>query len=146
MGSTLASSTPTRWGLPLLEDYDRFFVSSFGWVRDQPFAQSIGIKVGQEVIYDPRRAFDMWNTRYFIVPFDANGWRDSTRGLASFLFQRRSGLSRSRPIRGRNGSEEARNWIETKDFRVMRNRAEYPRAWVVHRRARQFPARRLPGI
>ncbi len=50
MGSTLASSTPTRSGSPLLEDYDRFFISSFGWVRDQPFAESIGIDVGQEVI------------------------------------------------------------------------------------------------
>ncbi len=38
-----------------------------------------------------------------------------------------------------NGSEEARNWIETKDFRVIRNRVEYPRAWVVHRARATIP-------
>ncbi len=32
-----------------------------------------------------------------------------------------------------NGGKEAeKNWIDTEDFRVLRNLEEFPRAWVVH--------------
>jgi hypothetical protein len=74
----------------------------------------------------------MWNTRYFIVPFDASGWRDLTRGSASFLFQSDQLYPDDSRFVGARGSEEAMNWIDTKDFRVIRNRVEYPRAWIVH--------------
>ena len=51
------------------------------------------------MVYFPRRAYDLWNTRYIIVPFDADGWRDPTRASAPFLFQTQPGLSRSRRLR-----------------------------------------------
>jgi len=119
-------------GVASLEDYDRFFTSSTMVVRDRPFADTLGIEVGQKVIYYPRRAFDIWNTRYFIVPFDARGWRDSTRGSASFLFQSDQVYPDDALFVGPRGTEAAMNWIDTKDFRVIRNRVEYPRAWIVH--------------
>jgi Bacterial membrane protein YfhO len=119
-------------GVAIVEDYDRFFASSYGVVRDRLFADSLGIEAGQKVIYQPRRAYDMWNTRYFIVPFDANGWLDSTRGSASFLFQSDQVYPDGSRFVGARGTEEAMNWIDTRDFRVIRNRVEYPRAWIVH--------------
>ena len=47
---------------------------------------------------------------------------------------RRSG-STPRPSRfnkPEGGKEAEKSWIETSDFRVLRNLAEFPRAWVVH--------------
>ena len=38
-----------------------------------------------QVVYFPRRSFDMWNARYFVVPMWPNGWNDSFRGYASML-------------------------------------------------------------
>ncbi len=119
-------------GVAGLADYDQFFASSFRFVGDRAFAHTLGIEVGQEVIYHPRRAFDMWNTRYFIVPFDAKGWLDSARGSASFLFQSDQVYPDDSRFVGARGTEEAMNWIDAKDFRVIRNRVEYPRAWIVH--------------
>ena len=119
-------------GVAELGDYERFF-KSFSWkLRDKAFAESLGVKVGEDVIYFPRRAFDMWNTRYFIVPFDAKGFRDVTRASASFLFQ--SEQIYPDPVRfiGPTGLEEGVKWIDSHDFRVMRNPMVFPRSWVVH--------------
>ena len=38
-------------------------------------------------MYFPRRSFDMWNSRYFVLPIWPNGWRDEFRGYAAFLDQ-----------------------------------------------------------
>ena len=35
----------------------------------------------------PRRAFDLWNARYFIVPINTNGFDTRERGFASLLPQ-----------------------------------------------------------
>ena len=41
---------------------------------------------------------------------------------------------------GPNGAKEAeKNWIETSDFRVLRNLQEFPRAWVVHNARMTLP-------
>jgi hypothetical protein len=132
-GITLGLEYTHTVGVAAREDYDPFFAVSYRVVRDKPLAESLGIEVGQEIIYYPRRAFDMWNTRYFIVPFDANGWRDSTRGSASFLFQSQQVAPNPARFLGARGTEEARSWMANRDFRVIRNRVEYPRAWIVHR-------------
>jgi len=119
-------------GVGQIEDYDRFFASFYWPIRDKELAKTLGVEVGQEMIYDPRRAYDMWNTRYFIVPFDANGWRDATRGFASFVFQSEQVHPDPARFVGPKGTEEARNWIETRDFAVIRNLMQFPRAWIVH--------------
>ena len=55
--------------------------------EDDPGARALalGAKAGQEVVYFPRRSFDMWNTRYFVLPVYPNGWMDEDRGYAAFL-------------------------------------------------------------
>ena len=110
MESTWASSTPRQWGPPSL-------TTSIGTSKDFTGGSTTrkspcpGIELGDDVVYYPRRAYDMWNTRYFILPADSGDWRDPMRGTASFLFQSRTCLSRARPIHratrsggiGRNG-------------------------------------------
>ena len=108
-------------------------------VDDRPStraARGPGLKPGQKVWYYPRRGFDLWNTRYFIVPgylvWDSRSaaTRRSSRGPRRLPAARR--LRRPR----RPGASE--RWGATDDVRVLRNEAAYPRAWVVHR-ARVFP-------
>jgi hypothetical protein len=126
-------------GAAQLDHYDWYFARFPSAVNDAQTARSLGIEVGREVIYYPRRAYDLWNTRYFVVPFDANGWRDPTRGYASLLFQSEQIYPDPARFAGPGGREKAREWIDARDFKVMRNLAEYPRAWVVHRARATVP-------
>ena len=119
-------------GVGELADYEPFFASFYLRVPDDQAAAALGVAVGETVVYFPRRAYDMWNTRYLIVPFDAGGWRDPTRASAPFLFQTSQVYPDPAGFDGPQGAERARNWTETRDFRVLRNLEEYPRAWVVH--------------
>jgi hypothetical protein len=119
-------------GVAQLRDYERFFASFPARVRDPRIAERLNVKVGEDVLYSPRRAYDLWNTRYMIVPFEANGWRDPHRGYASFLFRSRPVYPDRDRVTSRDGTERARHWAETRDFQVIRNLAEYPRSWIVH--------------
>ena len=81
----------------------------------------------QKVVYFPRRSFDMWNTRYFILPEFPNGWIDEFRGYAAFLHETEPVY----PAAGPSPSPERRRgdpkaWIETHDFQIRRNRLQYP--------------------
>ena len=95
-------------------------------------AKWLGTEVGEDVIYFPRRAYDMWNTRYFVVPAFANGWRDETRASAAFRFESESIYPEKGRFDGPNGKEESKKWMDTQDFEVLRNEQEFPRSWVVH--------------
>jgi hypothetical protein len=117
-------------GVGELAGYEPFFASFYLRVPDDR-AAALGVEVGEPVVYFPRRAYDLWNTRYIIVPFDVD-WRDPSRGSAPFLFQTRQVCPDPAGFIGPQQTEQARNWTETRDFRVLRNLAEYPRAWVVH--------------
>jgi hypothetical protein len=119
-------------GVGELTDYERFFASFYLRVPDDQAAAALGVEVGRPVVYFPRRAYDLWNTRYMIVPFDAEGWRNPSRASAPFLFQTRQVCPDPGSFIGPSGAERARNWTETWDFRVLRNLNEHPRAWVVH--------------
>ena len=113
-------------GVGQLREYELFFPIFNTQVVDEQAARLLNIEVGEQVIYTPRRSYDMWNTRYFIVAFDSNGWRDPSRASASFLFH--SGQVFPDPARftGPDGKERAKNWAETRDFKVIRNLVEYP--------------------
>jgi hypothetical protein len=71
-------------GVAELSDYEWYFSSSYRTAVGPVVAKWLGTEVGEKVIYFPRRAYDMWNTRYFVVPAYANGWRDETRASAAF--------------------------------------------------------------
>ncbi len=99
-------------GVAELYDYEWYFSGFPRTVRDPELAKALGIETGKEVVYYPRRGFDMWNTRYFIVPAYPNGWRDDQRGYASFVFAVRFDLSRPpERFRGPNASVAFRDWV-----------------------------------
>jgi hypothetical protein len=126
-------------GAAELYEYDRYFARFTGNVDDARLAVALGVGVGDSVEYYPRRAYDLWNTRYFIVPFFPNGWRDPSRGSASFVFRSAVIYPTNDRFMGPKGSEEVDKWIDTRDFKVIRNLDEYPRAWVVHRARLMLP-------
>lgn len=119
-------------GVAELYDYEWYFAGFERIVRDPDVAKSLGIEVGKEVVYYPRRAYDMWGTRYFIVPAFPNGWKDEMRGSASFRFDNQQIYPDRALYHGPKGKDNFRNWVETKDYEIHRNLNEYPRAWVVH--------------
>ena len=119
-------------GVAQIADYEQFFPSFSLKLLDKPLAQDLGIGLGEDVYYHARRAYDLWNTRYVIVPFDPNGWGDPLRGFASFMFRSRQVYPDRDRFMGPEGAEQTKNWAETRDFMVIRNLLAYPRAWIVH--------------
>jgi hypothetical protein len=119
-------------GVAELYDYEWFFSPFPRKVRDPKIAAKLGIQVGDEVVYYPRRGFDMWNSRYFVLPYFPRDWRDEFRATAAFLFASREVYPKADQFTGPGGKDEERRWIETQDFRVMKNEQAFPRAWVVH--------------
>ncbi len=87
MGSICGVEYTHTFGVGEIDDHEWFFGSSPLIVRNPVMAKALGVDVGKEIVYFPRRSFDIWNTRYFVLPFDARGWRDPIRGYASFLFE-----------------------------------------------------------
>ena len=106
---------------------------------DAATAGRLGLLPGQPLIVFPRRSFDMWNTRYFVLPANPNGWNDETRAYAAFVTDAERIYPPPDAFEGPDGAERRRRWVARSDFQVFRNRAAYPRAWVVHD-ARSLPA------
>lgn len=129
-------------GVAELYDYEWFF-GGFPWKVRGEMARSLGVEPGTSVVYFPRRSFDMWNTRYFILPEFPNGWKDEFRGFASFLHETEPVYPPTVPSPTAEQKEEIQKRMETKDFQIRRNRLEFPRAWVVHD-ARGLP--RMEGM
>jgi hypothetical protein len=110
------------FGVGQLYDYDWFFDGIPLAIRTREAAELLGVPLGQEIIYFPRRSFDLWNTRYFVLPSYPHGWRDPYRAYAAFLLG-------TEPIDLPPGEPD--NTTPT-DLQIRRNRNEAPRAWVVH--------------
>lgn len=130
-GINLGIEYPHTVGVAELYDYEWWF-GGFRRTINASVAQALGAKPGQQVVYYPRRAFDMWNTRYFVLPSYPGDWSDENRGYAAFMAD-------SEPIHpdkslgeGPDGEDRVREWIETRDYQIRRNLNQYPRAWVVH--------------
>ncbi len=119
-------------GVAELYDYEWYFGGFYRSVREPALAQNFGVEPGTEIVYFPRRSFDMWNTRYFIVPSHPNGWKDEHRGYAAFSFQSETIFPDPDRFRGKAGAAPLKEWIETRDYQILRNLQEYPRAWIVH--------------
>jgi hypothetical protein len=101
------------------------------WLRPvgRALGGALGLPPDQSVLYFPRRAFDLWNTRYFIVPVDALDWRDENRAYASLL---EHGEIIAPDIERLKDSRELDAWRAQEDWQVLRNRNALPRAWIVH--------------
>lgn len=117
-------------GTSELYDYCFFFAPFERTVRESPMTASLGLREGDRLVYFPRKGFDLWNTRYFVVPMNPSGWKDISRGFASFLMD--STLIAPPEFTGPDREKDAIAWVHDHDWQVLRNNQEFPRAWVVH--------------
>jgi hypothetical protein len=113
-----------------IDDYMAFFHP-----RPMPappqMARVLGVPAGQPVVYFPRRGYDLWGARYFLLPASPD-WTSQDRGIASFLDQTEliyPGPDVLYERRARDGREP---WGVRHDWQLRRNTAAYPRAWIVH--------------
>ncbi len=118
-------------GVAELFDYDMFMASFFRHV-DEPTARALSLKPGDEIVYHARRGYDLWNTRYFIVPAFPGGWKNELRGYASYLFNVDQIYPPKDAFTGPGGTERQRAWVEDEDMQIFRNRQVMPRSWIVH--------------
>ena len=100
-------------------------------------AYVLGVKAGTELVTHPRRAYDMWNTRYFVLPYYPI-WNDEHRGIASFMDRSERIFPPLDAFKGPEGQDKELAWFKTHDYQVRRNLDEFPRSWVVHD-ARSMP-------
>jgi hypothetical protein len=131
-GINLGVEYTHTFGVGEIYDHEWFFGSSPRTIRNPATAKALGIDVGKEIVYFPRRSFDIWNTRYFVLPFSSHGWQDPFRGYAAFLFDAERIYPQPQSSRGPDAAAELKNWEVHQDFQILRNLNEFPRAWVVH--------------
>ena len=128
-------------GTTELADYSLFFRQGRFAVNAE-VAREIGMKAGQPVVYHTRRGYDLWGARYFILP-GRLAWNSLLRGYTSFLSDIDEIYPPPGTFEGRGGPERRDDWLDREDFQIFRNRAAFPRAWVVH--SARFPAIRDRG-
>src|SRR5262249_29523045 len=128
----------TIWSLEL-EDSMAFFRPQRISVPAS-MAQRLGVPAGQPVVYFPRRCFDFWGARYFLLPVVPD-WASRPRGFASFLDQTQLICPSSDRLSEKQASAGREPWALSQDWQLRRNRAAYPRAWLVHRARFRPPAR-----
>jgi hypothetical protein len=91
------------------------------------------------VAYFPRRSFDLWGTRYFVLPASAD-WSSQERGFVSFLHESELLYPEPNVLSERQSRDGSKPWGVRQDWQLRRNRAAYPRAWVVHHARIRPPA------
>ena len=84
------------------------------------------------MLWHPRRAFDLWGTRYFILPSYPADWTSLNRGYAAFLEQTEMIYPDPTTLAGPENQQNRERWLKTRDVQVRRNKASFPRSWVVH--------------
>lgn len=121
-----------------VEDYAAFFHP-----RPMPvpagMAQILGVPAGLPVVYFPRRSFDLWGARYFLLPASAD-WSSQERGFASFLDKTELVYPEADLLYQRQSREGREPWSLRHDWQLRRNLAAYPRAWLVHSASVRSPA------
>jgi len=115
-------------GTTELYDYWWFF-APFEVRLNAETARALGGPAGRKIVYQPRLGFDLWNTRYFLVPAYPARWETEHRSYASFLPQ--STLLHPTPATVPD-PEARRRWVEYPDWQLYRNERALPRAWAVH--------------
>lgn len=118
-----------------LDDYESMFMPMKLTVGDE-LARSLKIAPGRPLYYHPRRAFDLWGTRYFILPIRNSGWATAERAFASFLSDVEVVYPKPEDLGGTSGLKE---WTDREDWQLLRNKAAFPRAWIVHQTSRRPP-------
>jgi len=119
-------------GTAEVSQYESSFAGFLGKVRTDEAANALSVDLGRDVFYYPRRSFDMWNTRYFVLPCYPHGWRDPFRAYAAFWFQTEQVYPEPESFGGPKSAETQMRWAEHQDYQIRRNLNELPRAWIVH--------------
>ena len=102
----------------------------------------LGVPAGEQVVYYPRRSYDLWGARYFLLPA-AHDWQSTARGFAAFLDNTEL-VYPDREMLDETGNSQGReSWRARNDWQLRRNRAAYPRAWIVHSARLRQPIRGL---
>ena len=117
-------------GVAELYDYEWFF-APFPRSTIPEAARLLGINPGDKVVVYPRRGFDLWNSRYFVVPYMPR-WDDADRGIAAFLPETTQVDPPPDAFTGPGGTAARERWAKEEDTKILRNKNAYPRAWVVH--------------
>ncbi len=115
-------STRAQSGAVEHADFEQFF-QPYIQQLDAGTAAAIRARAGQDVYCYPKPAFDLWNTRYFLLPTDPGDWAQGNRALISFFAGTERIYPRADPVPG---------VPRLVDFQVRRNLAAFPRAWTVH--------------
>jgi hypothetical protein len=100
-------------------------------------AQALGIPQGRPITVYPRRSYDLWGARYFLLPVRSDGWGTEPRGYASFVPATEMVYPDPSRVDGAMGRER---WADHEDWQILRNQAAYPDAWIVHRARVVAPA------
>ena len=118
-------------GVAELFDYEWFF-APFHTFLDPAVARSIRhANPAEPIIYQLRRGFDLWGTRYFVLP-GLTRWTDPERGIASLLDNAVPLYPKPGAFQGPGGAERREAWSLGEDVQILRNRSAYPRSWIVH--------------
>jgi hypothetical protein len=121
-----------------VEDFAAFFHP-----RPMPvpaaIAQRLGVPAGQPIVYFPRRSFDIWGARYFLIPASPD-WSSPERGIASFLDSTELVYPSADLVFQKQSVEGGEPWNLRHDWQLRRNLAAYPRAWLVHSAQVRSPA------
>ena len=110
-------------GVAELSDYEWYFSGFIARRRPGDREAGSAPKSGETVIYFPRRAYDMWNTRYFVVPAFANGWRDERWPRPRSDLRAELILSRKGPLRRATWQERVERVARHPGFRASTQRA-----------------------
>jgi len=118
-------------GVAEIYDHEWFF-GPFLVDVEPSLAKQLGLSDPKEqVVYYPRRGFDLWNTRYFILPAYTPATHPH-RGVLSLIEGSESIYPKQEAFAGANSTERLYEWMKTHDFQVFRNPSVFPRAWIVH--------------
>ena len=117
-------------GVAELYDYSWFFSPFPRAVRGEA-ARGLRLADGEEIVVYPRRGFDLWNSRYFVLPAMPR-WDDADRGIAAFLPETERIYPPPDFAKGRKDDPKLKEWMENEDFQILRNLDVFPRAWIVH--------------
>ena len=137
-GLPLGVSYTLTLGVLENEEYLRAFLPELRAVGPG-LASTIGKPPEERALFFPRRAFDAWNSRYFVLPVDPTDWRsDDNRAYIAFL----DGVEVIAPrLEAFETEAERAAWRLDRDWQVFRNPSAMPRAWAVHEAqvSRPFP-------
>jgi hypothetical protein len=120
-------------GTTELFDYWFFFAPFYG-NADASVGALLKLPPGEKVVYYPRRGYDLWNSKYFVLPLLVRN--EENRGVFALLPE--TDVVAPPELDSGSGKAVSDRWRMEEDWQVLRNRRAFPRAWVVHQA--RFPA------